>query len=399
MSETVNEVVLDYTDLTHTKYPRQESKLRVIRDPNANEVSLINQYNSYMAMGQVATATELLAKNPSLKECIINADILLSLHHDIIAVQRYFYDFVLDKIFRIGNQKGDWNVQMSCDATDDSLRLNKYDVVRYPVDGLNQYFLVIGNDIKAGDIPTETDGYIQLTIKGDKGDKGDTGYSPVKGVDYFDGIDGTDGVDGIGMNPKGAWANNRDYFQYDLVSHNGYLWYCLEDNIAQEPNDDSAIWVKFNISMQSAVGTDIPTNLENGGIWMHLQDDGHIILKTKNENGEYVPMYPETQASYVKDANGKSVQRWIYQHYFEREDVKIEFEDTDPVFTLTARLLSNENIIVAKHTITDSVSTNKQKVHEFTAYDETGIYVMYRTKIVDTWENNYKVSSVTEVIM
>ena len=285
---------------------------------------------------------------------------------------------------------------MSSDATDEALRLNMFDIVRYPIDNIKQYFMVISSDIPVGTPPTSEEHFMQMTMKGDKGDKGDTGYSPIKGIDYEDGIDG---VDGIGMNPKGAWVNNRDYFQYDLVSHNGYLWYCIEDNIAQEPSNESTTWIKFNISMQSAVGADIPDNLEDGGIWMHLQDDGHIILKTKNENGEYVPMYPETHANYVKDATGKSIQRWIYQHYFERDDIKIEFVNTDPVFTFTAKLLSNENIVIAKYIVTDSIITNGQKVHEFTAYDETGIFVMYRTKTVDTWINNYKVSSVPEVIM
>ena len=269
MSETVNGVNIDYTDLTHSNYPYQEDKLRVIRDPSANEISLYQQYNSYMDTGHVASATDLLVKNPSLKQCLINADVLLSLHHSIIAVQRYFYDFVLDKIFRIGNQKGDWNAQMSSDAVDEAYRLNKYDVVRYPVDGIKQYFLVIGNDIQVGDAPTNSDGYLQLTIKGDKGD---AGYTPQKGIDYFDGytpvkgLDYTDGVSGLGMSPRGAWVNNVDYFQYDVVSHNGYLWYCLDDNITKEPSDESDIWVRFNISMQSAVGTEIPTNLEDGGI-------------------------------------------------------------------------------------------------------------------------------------
>ena len=132
---------------------------------------------------------------------------------------------------------------------------------------------------------------------------------------------------------------------------------------------------------------------------MHLQDDGHIILKTKDENGEYVPMYPETQASYVKDATGKSLQRWIYQHYFEREDIKVTFKDEDPVFTLTATLLSNPNVVIARHVITDSTAATGQKVSEFTAYDDTGIYVMYRTKTIETWEDNYNSYSVPEVIV
>ena len=229
--------------------------------------------------------------------------------------------------------------------------------------------------------------------KGDKGEKGDDGYTPQKGVEYYD------GDNGLGFTPCGNWVNNRTYSQYSLVSCNGKLWYALEENTGAEPSEGSAIWAHVPIAMQTAVGTDLPDNLENGGIWMHLQDDGHVVMKTQNSDGSYEVLYPETQASYVKDATGKSLQRWIYQHYFERDDIKVTFTDEDPVFTLTATLLSNENIVVAKHVITDSVVINGQKVHEFTAYDETGVYVMYRSKIVDTWENNYKVSSIPEVIV
>lgn len=385
-----------YSDLRYTNFPDQLDNQIPMRDPSVSDMVLINQYNSLLASGQYATAIEFMAANKTLQEAQMNAEKLLKIHHSILALERYFFDNVQEKIFKIGKKRGVWNAYMSSFSADKEYLLNKYDVVTYPVDGVYQYFLVYGDNIAEGEIPTESENYLQMSIKGDKGDKGDAGYTPKKDVDYRDGIDG---VDGIGMSPKGAWANNRDYFQYDLVSHNGYLWYCLEDNIAKEPNNEPDIWAKFNISMQSAVGTDIPTNLEDGGIWMHLQDDGHIILKTKDESGQYVPMYPETYASYIKDATGKSLQRWIYQHYFERDDIKITFVDEDPVFTLTATLLSNPNIVVAKHTITDSVAVNGQKVHEFTAYDETGVYVMYRTKMVDTWNNNYNYHSVPEVII
>ena len=139
MSETTNGIVIDYKDLTHSNYPRQEDKLMDFHDPSDEEAKWIKEYNSYMASGRVADATDVLVRHPSLRKCIINADILLSLHHSIIAVQRYVYDNVLDKIVRLGNQKGDWNEQMSSDATDESLRLNKYDVID------SVYYLNIAN--------------------------------------------------------------------------------------------------------------------------------------------------------------------------------------------------------------------------------------------------------------
>ena len=356
-----------YPNLTKTKFPNQVDVQVVWRDPAASELALVNQYNSLVAAGQSASAIELLQANPTLEECMINADKILQIYHAVIALEKYFFDDVEGKIFRVGNIKGDWNNQMSSNTTGDNL-LNKFDVVRYPVDGVSQYFLVYGDEIEAGEIPTESEKYLQMSIKGDTGE---AGYTPIKNIDYFD------GVSGLGLSPRGAWVNNLDYFQYDLVSHNGYLWYCLEDNIAKEPSVDS-VWVKIEISMQSSVGSDIPTNLEEGGIWMHMQDDGHIVMKTKNSDGEYVVMYPETQASYVKDATGTSLQRKIYQHYFERDDVMVTLTDTDPVFTTKATLLGSGSIVVAEATLTDNSDVDGTMTREFTAYDETGVYVMYR---------------------
>lgn len=356
-----------YPNLTKTKFPNQVDVQVVWRDPAASELALVNQYNSLVAAGQSASAIELLQANPTLEECMINADKILQIYHAVIALEKYFFDDVEGKIFRVGNIKGDWNNQMSSNAEGDNL-LNKFDVVRYPVDGVSQYFLVYGDEIEAGEIPTESEKYLQMSIKGDTGE---AGYTPIKNIDYFD------GVSGLGLSPRGAWVNNLDYFQYDLVSHNGYLWYCLEDNIAKEPSVDS-VWVKIEISMQNSVGSDIPTNLEEGGIWMHMQDDGHIVMKTKNSDGEYVVMYPETQALYVKDAAGTSLQRKIYQHYFERDDVMVTLTDTDPVFTTKATLLGSGSIVVAEATLTDNSDVDGTMTREFTAYDETGVYVMYR---------------------
>ena len=145
-----------YLELTHSNYPQQNDKLMVFRDPSASEVNLINQYNSLIASGQVASAIDILSANPSLNECIINADKLLSLHHSILAVQRFFYDNVQEKIYRIGQQKGDWNALMSSDATTEKNKLNMYDIVRYPVNGIKQYFMVVSSKIVAGTLPTST---------------------------------------------------------------------------------------------------------------------------------------------------------------------------------------------------------------------------------------------------
>ena len=343
-----------------------------LRDPYASEIPLVNQYHALIAAGQTAAGAEILIANPSLQECMINAEKLLKIYHAVIALERFFYDNVLDKIFRLGTLKGDWNSLMSSTADGDN-KLNHFDVVRYPVDGVIQYFLVYEDGIVAGEIPTESEKYIQISMKGDKGDPGQT---PIKGIDYVDGIDG---APGLGLSPNGAWVNNKEYYQYDLVSHNGYLWYALTDNLAEEPIDGSTFWQRIKITLQVATSTETPVNLEDGGLWLHMQDDGHIIMKTKNEAGEYVALMPETQAKYVFDEVGESLQKKIYRHYFDRDDVKITMVETDNVYTTTATLL-NTTIDVAKAVMTDNLDVDGTATEEFTVYDETGVYVMYKCK-------------------
>ena len=110
-----------------------------------------------------------------------------------------------------------------------------------------------------------------------------------------------------------------------------------------------------------------------------MQDDGHIIMKTKNEAGEYVTLMPETQAKYVFDEVGESLQKKIYRHYFDRDDVKITMVETDNVYTTTATHL-NTTIDVAKAVMTDNLDVDGTATEEFTVYDETGVYVMYKCK-------------------
>lgn len=284
---------------------------------------------------------------------------------------------------------------MSSTAPGDNL-LNKFDIVTYPVDGVPQVFLVYGNNIEAGDVPTQhKDKFLQISIKGDRGDDG---YTPVKGVDYFD------GASGLGLTPRGEWIRNKEFYQYDMVSYNQSLWYCMENNLAEEPSDSSAVWKKIEISKQLAIGTDMPNTLEEGGLWLQLQEDGHVLMKKRTANGKFETIYPEVMADYVKDVTGQSLQKKIYQHYFERDDVKTKLSiqnnaDNTSVYTSTATLLSNPEIVVAKCVATDKLDVDGTCVEEFTCYDETGILIMYKCKRVLTENEDGSFEVIPEVII
>lgn len=384
-----------YPDLSHSNFPNQEDNNEIWRDPSVSDAILIAQYRSLLASGNRVAADELLQQNPTLDEARLNASKLLKLQHGVIALQRYFFDNILDHIYKIGVNKGQWNEYMSSTASGDNL-LNKFDIVTYPVNNVPQVFLVYGNNINAGDKPTEhPDKFLQLSIKGDRGDDG---YTPVKGIDYFD------GASGLGLTPRGEWIRNKEFYKHDMVSYNQSLWYCTENNLAEEPSDSSTVWKKIEISKQLSIGTDIPDTLEEGGLWLQLQDDGHVLMKKRTTGGEFETIYPEVMADYVKDATGQSLQKKIYQHYFERDDVKTKLSiqnnaDNTSVYTSTATLLSNPEIVVAKCVATDKLDVDGTYVEEFTCYDETGILIMYKCKRVLTENEDGSYTIVPEVII
>lgn len=284
---------------------------------------------------------------------------------------------------------------MSSTASGDNL-LNKFDIVTYPVNNVPQVFLVYGNNINAGDKPTEhPDKFLQISMKGDRGDDG---YTPVKGVDYFD------GASGLGLTPRGEWIRNKEFYKYDMVSYNQSLWYCMENNLAEEPSDSSTVWKKIEISKQLAISTDIPNTLEEGGLWLQLQADGHVLMKKRTTDGKFETIYPEVMADYVKDVTGQPLQKKIYQHYFERDDVKTKLliqnnADNTSIYTSTATLLSNPEIVVAKCVTTDKLDVDGTCIEEFTCYDETGILIMYKCKRVLTENEDGSYTSVPEVII
>lgn len=378
--------VIKYDDLTHTKFPLQEDKLKYIRDPKDSEIPLINQYNTYMATGQYIKAYEFLNQNPTLTECIINADLLLSLHHSIIALQRFFNGNVLEHIYRIGQQKGDWNENMSSDASSEALKLNMYDIVRYPVDGLNQYFMVISSNIVAGTLPTDTNYYVQMSMKGDKGDRGTDGYTPQKGVDYWDGESGT------GLSPCGLWINTRTYTQYDMVSYNGDLWYLTTESSTDENPESSESWERIILSVKLDFGTEAREDLEDEGIWLHQQNDNdtHIILKTKTSSGDFLTLYPDTKEAYITDSNGENLQEKLYHLYFNRLDVVVEttVNDTTGIYVKSAHLKDNENITVAYHVIHDRLNSENEVISDLIIFDETGKNNIYHIKTRTVEEEN-----------
>ena len=201
-----------YPDLQN-KFPVEVDDFAKFTDPNLSQITLINQYYTYMEAGNLSGAAEILGNNPSLKTAILNAERL-----------------------NIVKNKGEWN---------SGTKYTKYDVVFYPVAGGDQCFMATSTDIPIGTIPTDTSYWIPLTMRGEQGPSG------------------------IGMTPRGTWQASTSYSQYDVVSYDDQLWYALQANTGQTPYTGSSYWAKFFLIPNYIVSNQSqPQNQDTGSIWI-----------------------------------------------------------------------------------------------------------------------------------
>lgn len=224
-----------YPDLQN-KFPVEVDDFAKFTDPNLSQITLINQYYTYMEAGNLSGAAEILGNNPSLKTAILNAERLNMMRDGLIAVQRYYLNDVQQYLVEIVKNKGEWN---------SGTKYTKYDVVFYPVAGGDQCFMATSTDIPIGTIPTDTSYWIPLTMRGEQGPSG------------------------IGMTPRGTWQASTSYSQYDVVSYDDQLWYALQANTGQTPYTGSSYWAKFFLIPNYIVSNQSqPQNQDTGSIWI-----------------------------------------------------------------------------------------------------------------------------------
>lgn len=223
-----------YPDLEN-KFPEQIDDFEKFQDPNLFSISLINEYYSYFDSGNIQAANDLLENNPALKRMIINAENLNKLRDAIISAQRYYLDDLENYLVNIVKFKGDFN---------NLSKYTKYDVVGYVNESAIQYYMGKLINIPIGTLPTNSDYFVPLTLRGQQG------------------------VSGTGLSPRGLWSNIIQYYTNDCVSHNNSLWYSKQNNIGQSPQEGSAYWeLLMKLDNKIIAGQSQPSELTSGDWW------------------------------------------------------------------------------------------------------------------------------------
>lgn len=240
-----------YPDLPRTSFPDNIDSIPDYSDvSNVSEISLVNQIQDYMLQGNFSAAQQLLAQNPSLYNKMINADKLNTNRDIIVALERYLKT---DYQQYIETKQEAWEVIASELKYIGEFAFNKlYNVnnmVSYTVDNVDSLFICIKVTPTTGIIPTNTEYWRQVTIKGEKGDSG------------------------VGLVYTGDYSSQITYQIDNLVSYNGGLYASKGNNNKGYSPNNSNWWtlvLKAPKPQTYIIASTQPSGLEVGDFWFKL---------------------------------------------------------------------------------------------------------------------------------
>lgn len=223
-----------YPDLENN-FPDSIDNFDKFLDPTLEMLTVINQYYTLFDAGDLAGATALIESNPTLKQMVINADNLNQLRDMCISLERFFNDNVQQYIMGVIKVPVDYNP---------SSKYIRYDIVGYVIGLAKQYYWCFKDDTPIGTLPTDTNYFIPITLRGEQG------------------------ASGTGLSFRGSWDNISQFYKDDCVVDNNILWSANVDNVASEPTLESLDWTYvMGIQKQIMISDTQPTTQIEGDIW------------------------------------------------------------------------------------------------------------------------------------
>lgn len=219
--------------------------MKKYQDIKVPDKDLKNQFIQYFIAGQYNEAFALINNKPQLDSKIFVADVMNIIYNILITLENYYIvnvpNFLYLKLSEyntlINNflMRNEWNP---------STEYQRYHFVFY-----NQQIYMYNNiNPSSGNLPTDTNYWIYLGLKGDKG-------SP-----------------SIGTNLKYQWIVNTNYIAKDVVAYGEALYVALRNNINKNPLESPLDWqVLFYIpKAKITVSRSEPLNKYEGMIWWKI---------------------------------------------------------------------------------------------------------------------------------
>lgn len=234
-----------YSDLVYTTFPDEPcDTYEYMQDLNSDLVDLASQYETLINSKKFSEAANLLENNPSLNRIYFNAEKYNKLIDSIRAIQRLYSEDMQTYILELAKYMGSYS---------NSVKYTKYNVVSYTD---SMIYMCVSLDCPLGTIPTDTEYWYPLSIKGEKGV-------------------------GLGLSYDGLWQANFTYNKDSAVSYGTCLYASTcDDNIGHTPSKTSNDYWELITDFSDLISYD---NSSSGLSSTNLQDAiDELLIKTNN---------------------------------------------------------------------------------------------------------------------
>ena len=215
-----------------------------LQDLQLSDVELKQQYYTEFFNGNITSAQNIVNNNPQLASKVINASNLNGLVNNILELENDFDD---DVSTELSNDLLDFNLSI-----DEFIYMTTFNItLQYEANNVvsyndNLYYCKEKPPICT--LPTDTDFWVYLGLKGEKGD-----YA-------------------LGVNYVGAWASTTQYNINDMVIYKNVVYIAKTSNLNAVPSSSTSDW--FNACRVNPQGIYVsneePSNVQEGSIWIEL---------------------------------------------------------------------------------------------------------------------------------
>lgn len=199
-----------YENFLYSNFPESIDTYEYMQDLTSDTYVLAQRYQTLINQNKFAEAYQILIDNPELNRSIFNAEKYNKIIDSIKSTQTLYSEDVRKYILELMSFKGEYS------------NLQKY--IRYNVVNYDSNIYLCTSDCPLGTLPTDTNYWYPLSIKGDTGDKGD---------------------DGLGLHFSGEWSSSISYSKDAAVTYNNCLYASIYDgdNLSHTPSNNSDYWI------------------------------------------------------------------------------------------------------------------------------------------------------------
>ena len=205
-----------YPQYSLTNFPDSLDNFPNLQDISASDVSLMQQYKTYINAGNISAANSLLVSNPSLNSKILNSTNINKLLNAVNAIELFFNQNIQGFI---SEKQTEFNAKLS-QFSNQGVYNSAVTYLQWNTVTLNGQTYLSKQDNNLNHTPVGNISDLWRYLIAEKGDIGQTGY-------------------GVGLQFRGQFVISTQYHVDDLIVYNGNLYRCTADSINHYPSDEN----------------------------------------------------------------------------------------------------------------------------------------------------------------